>query len=250
MEAAAAATKVSIDFSPYGLFMHADGVVKAVMILLLLASIGCWAVIASKLGLYRRMRRQVREFDKAFVSGQSFDDLHAVAVASGPMGLGALFVAALEEWTTSIEENAVSPAAMNARVQLALDSALAAENERLAALLPFLATVASAAPFVGLFGTVWGIINAFTAIAASSNTSLAVVAPGIAEALAATALGLFAAIPAVIGYNRLLAESAWLVGRLEIFADRLAALLSRRLDAARTGTVASANMAHARRTGQ
>ena len=126
---------------------------------------------------------------------------------------------------------AANPAGLQVRLRMVLDSAIAAETARLDSRLSLLATVGSAAPFIGLFGTVWGIMNAFTAIAAAESTSLSVVAPGIAEALFATALGLLAAIPAVIAYNKLSSDSGKLIGRLEAFADRVAVLLSRQLDA-------------------
>ena len=145
--------------------------------------------------------------------------------------MGALFAAAMEEWNGSHAENAASSGGLQARLRIVLDTTVAAESEKLDRSLSLLATVGSAAPFVGLFGTVWGIMNAFTSIAAAKSTSLAVVAPGIAEALFATALGLLAAIPAVIAYNKLSGDAGRLIGRLEAFADRVSVLLSRQLDA-------------------
>src|SRR5690606_2499751 len=146
-------------------------------------------------------------------------------------GLSALFAAAMDEWNGSHAANAANPAGLQARLRLVLDGVIAEESDKLEQSLPFLATVGSAAPFIGLFGTVWGIMNSFTAIAASKDTSLAVVAPGIAEALFATAIGLLAAIPAVIAYNKLSIDAGKLLGRLEAFADKLAVLLSRQADA-------------------
>ena len=146
-------------------------------------------------------------------------------------GLGALFAAAMEEWNGSHADNAANSGGLQARLRIVLDTTIAEESEKLERSLSLLATVGSAAPFIGLFGTVWGIMNAFTAISAQASTSLSVVAPGIAEALFATALGLLAAIPAVIAYNKLSGDSGRLIGRLEGFADRVAVLLSRQLDA-------------------
>jgi biopolymer transport protein TolQ len=219
------------DMSAWGLFMQADWVVKGVMIGLLVASIACWSVIFSKLAAYARARREMQSFDRLFASGESLPNIYARVRDGKSEGLGALFAAAMDEWNGSHAANAANPAGLQVRLRMVLDSAIAAETARLDSRLSLLATVGSAAPFIGLFGTVWGIMNAFTAIAAAESTSLSVVAPGIAEALFATALGLLAAIPAVIAYNKLSSDSGKLIGRLEAFADRVAVLLSRQLDA-------------------
>ena len=224
-------TAVVHDMSAWGLFMQADWVVKGVMIGLLVASIACWSVIFSKLAAYSRARREMRAFDRLFASGESLPNIYARVRDGKTEGLGALFAAAMDEWNGSHAANAANPAGLQVRLRMVLDSAIAAETARLDSRLSLLATVGSAAPFIGLFGTVWGIMNAFTAIAAAESTSLSVVAPGIAEALFATALGLLAAIPAVIAYNKLSSDSGKLIGRLEAFADRVAVLLSRQLDA-------------------
>jgi len=221
-----------IDMSPFALFMQADWVVKSVMVGLVLASIICWAIIFSKLAAYARARMEMRRFEKAFAQGEPLGTLHErLKQQRKTTGLSALFVAAMDEWNGSHAANAANPAGLQARLRLVLDGAIAEESDKLEQSLPFLATVGSAAPFVGLFGTVWGIMNSFTAIAASKDTSLAVVAPGIAEALFATAIGLLAAIPAVIAYNKLSIDAGKLLGRLEAFADKLAVLLSRQADA-------------------
>ena len=226
----------SIDMSPFALFMQADWVVKSVMIGLVLASVICWAIIFSKLAAYARARAEMRRFEKAFAQGEPLGTLHERLKQQRKMsGLSALFVAAMDEWNGSHAANAANPAGLQARLRLVLDGAIAEESDRLEQSLPFLATVGSAAPFIGLFGTVWGIMNSFTAIAASKDTSLAVVAPGIAEALFATAIGLLAAIPAVIAYNKLSIDAGKLLGRLEAFADKLAVLLSRQADAKAAG---------------
>lgn len=222
---------IAHDMSAWGLFMQADWVVKGVMIGLLIASIACWSVIFSKLAAYARARREMRAFDRLFASGESLPNIYARVRDGKSEGLGALFAAAMDEWNGSHAANAANPAGLQVRLRMVLDSAIAAETARLDSRLSLLATVGSAAPFIGLFGTVWGIMNAFTAIAAAESTSLSVVAPGIAEALFATALGLLAAIPAVIAYNKLSSDSGKLIARLEAFADRVAVLLSRQLDA-------------------
>lgn len=219
-----------VDMSPFALFMQADWVVKSVMLGLLAASVISWAIIFSKLFTYARARAEMRRFEKAFAAGEPLGALHARLKARPVRGLSAVFVAAMEEWNGSHASAAANPAGLSARLRLVLDGAVNQEAEKLEESLPFLATVGSAAPFVGLFGTVWGIMNSFTAIAASKDTSLAVVAPGIAEALFATAIGLLAAIPAVIAYNKLSIDAGKLMARLEGFADRLTVLLSRQLD--------------------
>ncbi len=225
-----------IDMSPFALFMQADWVVKSVMVGLVLASIICWAIIFSKIAAYARARMEMRRFEKAFAQGEPLGTLHErLKQQRTTSGLSALFVAAMDEWNGSHAANAANPAGLQARLRLVLDGAIAEETDKLEQSLPFLATVGSAAPFVGLFGTVWGIMNSFTAIAASKDTSLAVVAPGIAEALFATAIGLLAAIPAVIAYNKLSIGAGKLLGRLEAFADKLAVLLSRQADAKAAG---------------
>jgi biopolymer transport protein TolQ len=219
------------DFSIFGLFMQADLIVKAVMIGLLAASIWTWAIIVDKTMLYGRVSREMNRFEKIFWSGQSLEELYQAMSERPAVGLGAVFVAAMKEWKRSHEQNAASFIGMQARLDRVLDLAISRESEGLEKNLGFLATVGSSAPFVGLFGTVWGIMNAFTAIAASSSTNLAVVAGPIAEALFATAIGLVAAIPAVIAYNKLSSDANKMVSRLEGFADEFSTILSRQLEA-------------------
>lgn len=218
------------DFSMLGLFLQADWVVKTIMIGLLLASVWCWAIIANRSAAFARARRQMGEFDRAFAQGQSLAELHQRFGSSHAGGLAAVLGAGLEEWDRSHALHAATADGLRGRIEIALDLAVSEQASALEKRLGILATVGSAGPFIGLFGTVWGIMNAFTAIASAENTSLAVVAPGIAEALLATALGLLAAIPAVIAYNKLSADAGRLTYRLGAFADRLAALLSRQLD--------------------
>ena len=220
-----------VNFSLLGLFLSADWIVKIVMLGLLAASVWCWAIIIDKSMLYGRANRQMNAFERVFWSGQSLEELYQQMQERPSMGLGAIFVAAMKEWKRSHEQNAASFIGVQARLDKVLDVAIARESDGLEKRLQFLATVASASPFIGLFGTVWGIMNSFTSIAASKSTNLAVVAPGIAEALFATALGLLAAIPATIAYNKLSADSNKLIGRLESFADEFATILSRQLEA-------------------
>jgi biopolymer transport protein TolQ len=217
-------------FSLLSLFWQAHIVVKLVMVGLLVASVWCWAIIVDKWMLYAAMKRQMDRFEETFWSGQSLEQLYEQVAARDPHGLGALFVAAMREWKRTYEGGARSLSGLVSRVDRVMDVTLAREVDRLERRLLVLATVGSAAPFIGLFGTVWGIMSAFQAIAASKNTNLAVVAPGIAEALLATALGLLAAIPAVMFYNKFAAQVSRLSTRMEGFADEFAAILSRQVD--------------------
>ncbi len=212
------------------LFLNAHIVVKCVMLGLGFASIWSWAIIVDKVLLFGRVRRQIDRFEKVFWSGQSLEDLYRSLSSRPASAMAALFVAAMREWKRSFEAGARSPIGLQMRIDRVLDVTIARESERLESRLLFLATVGSAGPFIGLFGTVWGIMTSFQAIAASKNTSLAVVAPGIAEALMATALGLIAAIPAVIAYNKLASSAGKITGRLEGFADEFSAILSRQID--------------------
>ncbi len=225
-EALSAAGSVSL----WELFWQAGLIVKLVMIGLLFASIWSWAIIIDKTMRFGAFRRQLNKFESHFWSGQSLEELYHTLSERRTSGMGALFVAAMREWKKSFEKGARSPIGLQARIEKAMDVTLAREMDSLESRLGFLATVGSAAPFVGLFGTVVGIMTSFQAIAGSQQTSLAVVAPGIAEALLATAIGLVAAIPAVIAYNKLSADAGKLGMRLEAFADEFSAILSRQID--------------------
>ncbi len=226
---------VAADLSLIELFRNAHLVVQLVIVGLLLASIWSWAIIIEKLFLYAKTRKETGKFEQVFWSGQSLEELYQALAQRRNTGVAALFVVAMREWKRSTEreggDRATRPMpGVQLRVEKVMDVTISREVERLERRLTFLATVGSTAPFVGLFGTVWGIMTSFQAIAASKNTSLAVVAPGIAEALFATALGLLAAIPAVIFYNKFNAEVARYAGRLEGFADEFGAILSRQID--------------------
>ncbi|MBV8474261.1 MAG: protein TolQ, partial [Hyphomicrobiales bacterium] len=174
--------------------------------------------------------RAMDSFEQVFWSGQSLEELYASLAQRPNSGAASLFVSAMREWKRSFQNPSASFRGLHARLDKVLDVSIAREVERLESNLLFLATVASAGPFVGLFGTVWGIMTAFRSIAASKNTSLAVVAPGIAEALFATAIGLFAAIPALIAYNKLQGDVARAQARMESFADEFSSILSRQID--------------------
>jgi len=222
---------VAVDLSVWQLFSNAHIVVKIVMIGLLAASVWSWAIILEKFFLFARTRKETDKFEQVFWSGQSLEELYQALAQRRNTGMAALFVAAMREWKRSLERDAGKPMpGVQLRVDKVMDVTISREVERMERRLTFLATVGSTAPFVGLFGTVWGIMSSFQAIAVSKNTNLAVVAPGIAEALFATALGLLAAIPAVIFYNKFNSEVARQAGRLEGFADEFAAILSRQID--------------------
>ena len=216
--------------SLWDLFWQDGFIVKLVMIGLMAASVWTWAIIIDKSMRYGRFRRQLNKFESNFWSGQSLEDLYHNLSERKTSGMGALFVAAMREWKKSFEKGARSPLGLQTRIDKAMDVTLAREMDELESRLGFLATIGSAAPFVGLFGTVIGIMTSSQAIAGSQQTSLAVVAPGIAEALLATAIGLVAAIPAVIAYNKLSADAGKLGMRLESFADEFSAILSRQID--------------------
>ncbi len=219
--------------SVVSLFVRADPLVKAVMVLLLLASLWSWAVIINKSLALSSLRRRAKKFEKVFWSGRSLDDLYQQFSASADHPMAAVFISALREWRRAFEGGAPREAVLagvKERIDKAMSVTITREIDGIERQLGFLATVGSTAPFVGLFGTVWGIMNSFSAIAARHDTTLAVVAPGIAEALFATAMGLLAAIPAVIFYNRFVNEIGRYTNRLDAFADEFSAILSRQLD--------------------
>jgi len=220
----------SSDLSLLTLFWHAHWIVKSVMVGLLVCSIWVWAIAIDKTVLYTRTRRGMDAFEQAFWSGQSLEELYRSLGSRPTHSMAALFVAAMRDWKRSFESGARSFAGLQMRIEKVMEVTIAREVERLERRLLVLATVGSAGPFIGLFGTVWGIMTSFQSIAASKNTSLAVVAPGIAEALFATAIGLVAAIPATIFYNKFASEVNKQAQRLEGFADEFAAILSRQID--------------------
>jgi biopolymer transport protein TolQ len=221
----------------WGLFSDADLVVQVVLVLLLLASFWTWAIIFEKWVRMRRLRTRAEDFEEDFWSGGSLDDLYEQMDQRPNDPMSAIFVSAMKEWRRSTARGGLnndrSRMSLQQRIERVMEITLGREMQRLERHMIFLASVGSSAPFVGLFGTVWGIMNAFTSIAASKNTTLVVVAPGIAEALFATALGLVAAIPAVIGFNKLSTDLGRYSGRLDAFAGEFAAILSRQLEESR-----------------
>ena len=225
-DAAAAATEVSITT----MFFNASLVVKIVMIGLLSSSVWCWAIIINKTMLFGKTRKAMDRFEQVFWSGQSLEELYQNCSQRPTIGMASCFVAAMREWKRSFQNVGASFMGLHARLDKVLDVSIAREVEKLESGLLVLATVASTAPFVGLFGTVWGIMSSFRSIAASKNTSLAVIAPGLAEALFATAIGLFAAIPALIFFNNLQGMVARFQARMESFADEFSSILSRQID--------------------
>ena len=220
----------SVDFSMWALFARATITVKITMIMLIAASFWAWAIIVQKTINYRAARREAAVFDEAFWSGQPLDGLFD-KIGPNPSGPSEkIFAAGMLEWRRSHRTDGGLIAGAQSRIDRSMDVAIAKEAEGLNKGLALLATVGSTSPFIGLFGTVWGIMNSFIEIAEQQNTSIAVVAPGIAEALLATALGLLAAIPAVIFYNKLSSDSDRIVAGYEAFADEFSTILSRQLD--------------------
>ena len=233
--AALAGSAPDAGMSVWCLFWRADPIVKLVMLVLLGASVWCWAIIFDKTVRLRRLRNQAENFEESFWSGGSLEDLYDRIGRNPGHPMAAVFAAAMEELRRAMQRRDIIAddrlrAGLQQRINQAMNVSADREMDRLERYMAFLATVGSTAPFVGLFGTVWGIMNAFTAIAVNRDTSLTVVAPGIAEALFATALGLLAAIPAVVAYNKLSTDLDRYGSRLETFATEFHSLLSRQLD--------------------
>ncbi len=230
MEAETLALAQEMDFSMWALFARATLIVKLVMLMLVVASFWSWSIIVQKIITYRKARLEAEVFDRRFWSGDPLDTLFD-EIGAEPAGQSErIFAAGMMEWRRSHRNDGGLIAGATARIDRSMDVAIVKEAEGLQGGLQVLATVGSTAPFIGLFGTVWGIMHAFINIAEQQNTNLAVVAPGIAEALLATGLGLLAAIPAVIFYNKLSADSDRIVAGYEAFADEFATILSRQLD--------------------
>ncbi len=235
VEAAALGGSVAdLDFSILALFLRADVVVKGVIILLFFASIWCWAIIFEKVLGLRRLNARASEFESAFWSGASLDELYDRIGARPGDPMSAVFVTAMQEWRRSLAkgltQNESARASLQERIERVMQIATVRELDRAERNMTFLASTGATAPFIGLFGTVWGIMNSFQSIALSKNTSLVVVAPGIAEALFATALGLLAAIPAVVAYNKLSKDLTRYAERLDSFAGEFSAILSRQME--------------------
>ena len=229
-------TQSAHDLTIMGLFWAADPLVKFVMLLLVGASIWCWAIIFEKIVSLRREARNTEAFEAEFWSGGSLDTLYDTTGANPNNAQARVFVAAMREWRRASAKGLTSSgradlkASLVDRIDRSMNFTITRELDKMEKGMNFLASIGSVSPFVGLFGTVWGIMNAFQSIAESKNTSLAVVAPGIAEALFATALGLAAAIPAVAAYNKFSGDLQRLVARLETFSSEFSTLLARQLD--------------------
>ncbi len=224
------------DLSLWGLFLKADIVVKLVMLALLLASVWCWAIILEKSIRFRRLRSTADDFEDKFWSGGSLENFYDRISEKPRHPMELLFASAMREWRRSTAKGLAQEGSLRAgirdRVGQVMNVTMNREIERLERHMGFLATVGSTAPFIGLFGTVWGIMNSFQAIALTKDTNLATVAPGIAEALFATALGLIAAIPAVVAYNKFSTDLGRYANRLEGFVSEFTAILSRQLEEA------------------
>ena len=227
-------TSENVDFSMFALFMSADLVVKSVILILIFASIYSWTIIVSKLMRLRKLKQMEKEFDEIFWSGNSFEDLYETLNFNKLDPKSKIFCAAISEWKKSksnydgeIHSNISS---LKDRMQRSMIVTFNKETEIVEKKLTFLATSGSTAPFVGLFGTVWGIMNSFKSIAVAQNTNLSVVAPGIAEALFATALGLFVAIPAVVAYNKISSDLSKYFVSLETFMDEFTTIFFRQLE--------------------
>jgi biopolymer transport protein TolQ len=218
-----------LDFSLFGLFFRADIIVQMVMVMLIVASFWAWAVILQKLINFRRARAEATAFDTAFWSGEPLDELFERLGPEPASPSERVFAAGMAEWRRSHREDGRLIPGAQARIERSMDVAIAREADAHTLGLTFLASVGSASPYVGLFGTVWGIMRAFTEIAQAQNTNLATIAPGIAEALLSTGFGLIAAIPAVIFYNKLSNDSDRIVASYEAFADEFSTILSRQL---------------------
>lgn len=218
------------DFSAIALFMRADIIVQCVMAILLFASFWCWSIIFEKYMRLKKLNKAASDFENSFWSGTSLDDLFDRIGTNPQDPMSALFVAAMREWKRKSGGNGSGRGNLSERIDRVMQITLGREIGRAEKNMTVLATTGSTAPFIGLFGTVWGIMNSFQSIAMTKNTSLAVVAPGIAEALFATALGLLAAIPAVVAYNKLSKDLDRYATRLDSFAGEFSAILSRQLE--------------------
>lgn len=239
VQAAQLAGTVSHDLSAWGLFLQADLIVKAVMLVLALSSIWSWAIIIDKWMTFRSIGKKAGQFETAFWSGEALEKFYKRIQQKPSDPMARTFCAGMHEWKLTAETTQTFDGDLRAGLQQRIDRAMVTSISRevnvLERHLPFLATVGSTAPFIGLFGTVWGIMNSFSAIAGSQNTSLAVVAPGIAEALFATAIGLVAAIPAVVAYNKFSTDLNRYHDRLDAFTAEFSAILGRHLEQQRGG---------------
>lgn len=234
VQAAQLAGTVNHDLSMWGLFMQADLIIKAVMLMLMGASVWSWAIILDKFLTFKNLNGKANRFEAAFWSGEALEKFYKRIQQKPNDPMARTFCAGMNEWKLTVENTTNFDDDLRAGLQQRIDRAMAVSINRevnvLERYMTFLATVGSTAPFIGLFGTVWGIMNSFSAIAGSQNTSLAVVAPGIAEALFATAIGLVAAIPAVVAYNKFSTDLGRYQDRLDAFCAEFSAILGRHLE--------------------
>jgi biopolymer transport protein TolQ len=234
VQAAQLAGSVHHDLSVWGLFLQADLIVKSVLLVLIGSSVWSWAIIIDKWSTFRLLGRKANKFENAFWSGESLEKMFQRIEGKPGDPMAQTFCAAMLEWRLATEANVHFDGNLRAGLAQRIDRSMATtigrEMTKLERYMTFLATVGSTAPFIGLFGTVWGIMNSFSAIAGAQNTSLAVVAPGIAEALFATAIGLVAAIPAVVAYNKFSTDLGRYQDRLDAFAAEFSTILGRHLE--------------------
>jgi len=224
----------AIDFSMFSLFIRADIIVKSVIITLILSSIYSWTIIVGKFIRIKRLKQLDKEFEEIFWSGNSFEDLFETFNYAQNDPKSKIFCSAISEWKKSNKDYSITSLdetnSLKERMSRSMQVTFNKESEQIEKNLTFLATAGSTAPFIGLFGTVWGIMNSFQSIAIAQNTNLSVVAPGIAEALFATALGLFVAIPAVVAYNKLSSDLSKYFISLETFIDEFTTIFFRQLE--------------------
>jgi len=225
-----ASMKGSVDFSMFSMFFKSDWIVKFVILLLVVFSIQSWKIIIQKILTISKMRRTSKKFENHFWSGVTLDELHEQIEDFEEESFSTIFKNIMDEYDKSIKSKAKMDSFLVQRLETVLELSVSNEDSKLNGGLSFLASSGSVAPFIGLFGTVWGIMNSFHSIAISKNTSLAVVAPGIAEALFATALGLLAAIPAVIAYNLFTGQVNKESARMYRFKDQFNNIFLRGLD--------------------
>ena len=222
------------DFSVWALFLRSDVIIKLVMVVLFMASFWSWTIIIDKWLRVRRLEKEAKRFEESFWSGGSLDELYESFGANPRDPMSAVFASAMTEWRRSTERGLSTTSELRAglqdRIERAMDVTLGREMERLERYMVFLASAGATAPFIGLFGTVWGIMNSFQAIAVAKDTSLAVIAPGLAEALFTTAMGLIVAIPAVAAYNKFSTDMNRYAQRLDGFAAEFTGILSRQLE--------------------
>ena len=224
----------SVDFSMLSLFLRADFVVKSVILILIVSSLYSWNIIVAKILRIKQLKQMEKEFEDIFWSGNSFEDLYETLNFNKLDPKSKMFCAAIAEWkkskSLSSQDSSSSISFLKDRMHRSMIVVFNKESEVIEKNLTFLATAGSTAPFIGLFGTVWGIMNSFKSIAVAQNTNLSIVAPGIAEALFATALGLFVAIPAVVAYNKISSDLSKYFISLETFMDEFTTIFFRQLE--------------------